>query len=106
MLVVGCHDTRRDHLSVRHLLVYFDRCRGENACCTNFVPNTRRLREVECDDIFVFRHSDDSLQDEDPRFGDDSILCPTIGMLPENTVVDFVAAYQYRKLRRRNQEDT
>jgi hypothetical protein len=51
------------------------------------------LTEVEGEDVLVITHSDNGLEYKDSRSCYHRILCSEVGVLPQNTVILLVTAY-------------
>ena len=92
MLVIRSHDARCHHLAVRHGVPDFDWTRRQNACGTNFVVDCSCLGELEREDVFVVPDCDDSLEDKNSRSSYNGVASAVVGVFPEDSVVNFVAA--------------
>ena len=59
--------------------------------------NRSILAEVEGEDILIVTHSDDGLEHKDTRSCYHRIMCSEVGVLPQDTIVLLVAAYDVRQ---------
>lgn len=95
VLVIGCQNSRSYPSAIWHIVLWIDFRwhRRKNPSSPNLVVYRSILTEVESEDVLVITHGDDGLEHKDTRSCYHSILCSKVGVLPQDAVVLFVAAY-------------
>lgn len=91
VLMIWCHDTRSHDRAIVHLAIEIDWCCGQYASSPDLVTYRPILPEMECEDVFIVADSDDSLEDKNTTPCHNSILGPVVCVLPQDTIVDFMA---------------
>jgi hypothetical protein len=92
MLMVRGHYPRPYDGPIRYTVSNVDRSGRHDPGRADLIVNTRILRELERKDVFVIAHRDDGLEDENTRASDNRISGAIVGVFPEDTVIDLVAA--------------
>lgn len=91
--MVRRHDARSHYGPVRYAVSEVDGSGRQDACRSDFVVDRCILRELEREYVLVIAYRDDCLKDENTRACDDSVAGTVVGVFPEDTVVNLVAAH-------------
>jgi hypothetical protein len=90
--MIGSQNSRSNDCPVRDRISNVDWTGGQYSSRTDFIVDGSSLVELECENIFVISHCDDCLEDKESRTSNYCIGSSVVSVLPENSVVDFVAA--------------
>jgi hypothetical protein len=90
--VIWSQNSRSNNCAVRDRISNVDWTGGQYSSGTDFIVDGSSLVELECENVFVISHCDDCLEHKNSSTSDYCVGSPIVGVLPENSVVYFMAA--------------